>query len=65
MSSVSAKRKGRGLSWSDDDLHRMLDVISDVLPQGGNGWAKVASLFNLHESTIVARRVTSTALLNV
>jgi hypothetical protein len=55
MSSVSAKRKDHGPSWSDDDLHRMLDVISHVLSQDGNGWAKVASLFNLHESTIVAR----------
>lgn len=33
----------------------MLDQVAMVLPQGGNGWTKVASLFNAEEATLVAR----------
>ena len=55
MASSSAKRKGRGPSWTEDDLQLMLDIVRDILPQGGNGWAKVAAVFNKNEAASVAR----------
>lgn len=33
----------------------MLDIVESVLPQGGNGWEKVSSLFNKKEAIVVAR----------
>jgi hypothetical protein len=45
MASSASKRKCRGPSWKDEDLHRMLDYVAEVLPQGENDWAKVATLF--------------------
>jgi len=57
MASLASRRRkgGRGPSWTDDDIHLMLDQVAIVLPQGGNGWTKVAALFNAEEATSVVR----------